>query len=154
MKSLRGYGFNLTENEVFDFIRLRTSSRLVTSSCKSFCKTSLTQAWVKSAYADEIQADGLDEIKSVHISRRKADFITKWFHPTQVGFIPSERTDLVEKDSDCITIRVFFCVSTLILKCCDPRGSFSCKGGSFSTQRGSEFWPRGSQKSNLICLCN
>jgi len=28
-------------------------------------------------YADEIQANGLDEIKSVLISRRKADFITK-----------------------------------------------------------------------------
>ena len=25
-----------------------------------------------------------------------------------MGFIPSGRTDLVEKDSDCITIRVFF----------------------------------------------
>ena len=25
-----------------------------------------------------------------------------------MGFIPSERTDLVEKDSDCITIRAFF----------------------------------------------
>ena len=27
----------------------------------------------------------------------KSDFITKWFHPTKAGFIPSDRTDLVEK---------------------------------------------------------
>jgi hypothetical protein len=32
---------------------------------------------MKSADADEIQAIGLGEIKSVLISRRKADFITK-----------------------------------------------------------------------------
>ena len=37
----------------------------------------LAEARMKSADADEIQANGLDEIKSVHISRRKADFITK-----------------------------------------------------------------------------
>ena len=27
----------------------------------------------------------------------KSDFITKWFHPTYVGFIPFVRTDLVDK---------------------------------------------------------
>ena len=38
---------------------------------------------MKSANADEIQANGLDEIKSVHISRRKADFIIEddFTHP-------------------------------------------------------------------------
>ena len=38
-----------------------------------------------------------DEIKSVLLPT-KSDFITKRFHPTIVGFIPSERTDLVEKN--------------------------------------------------------
>ena len=28
----------------------------------------------------------------------KSDFITMWFHPAKVGFIPSARTDLVEKE--------------------------------------------------------
>ena len=38
-----------------------------------------------------------DEIKSVLSLPAKRDFITKWFHPTEVGFNPSVRTDLVEK---------------------------------------------------------
>ncbi len=66
----------------------------------------LAFARMKSADADEIQAGGLDEIKSTH---RRSDFTRpkggfhhrRWFHPPA-------RVDLVEKDSDCITIRVFF----------------------------------------------
>ena len=42
----------------------------------------------------------------------KRDFITKWFHPTLVGFIPSARTDLVEKSQ--VEIRLGFFLSTLL----------------------------------------
>ena len=36
----------------------------------------------------------------------QSDFITKWFHPTEVGFIPSVRTDLVEKNPHLSTTNV------------------------------------------------
>ena len=41
-----------------------------------------------------------DEIKSVHIPT-KSDFITKVISSTEGGFIPSARTDLVEKKHFC-----------------------------------------------------
>ena len=36
----------------------------------------------------------------------KSDFITQRFHPTEVGFIPSARTDLVEKNPHLSTTSV------------------------------------------------
>ena len=38
----------------------------------------------------------------------KSDFITKWFHPTIVVFIPSVRTDLVEKREQVKDLLSFF----------------------------------------------
>ena len=52
-----------------------------------------------------------DEIKSVLLPT-KLDFVTKWFHSTIVGFIPSARTDLVEKKhllSDRQKVLLFWC---------------------------------------------
>ena len=55
----------------------------------------IAQGAMKSSLrSDEICS--ADEIKSVLLPTQ-SDFITKWFHPTKVGFIPSARTDLVEK---------------------------------------------------------
>ena len=65
-------------------------------------------AFARMKSAMQMKSAFADEIKSVLITRRKADFITKWFHPTQVGFIPSERTDLAEKNGNRITITVLF----------------------------------------------
>ena len=58
--------------------------------------------WNPSELGWNLQPMASDEIKSVLIIPTKSDFITKWFHPTGVGFIPSARTDLVEKSTHCL----------------------------------------------------
>ena len=63
--------------------------------------------WNPSKLGWNLQPSASDEIKSVLSLPAKRDFITKWFHPTLVGFIPSVRTDLVEK-SHPLTRMAFF----------------------------------------------
>ena len=55
--------------------------------------------WNPSKLGWNLRRAASDEIKSVLSLPAKQDFITKWFHPTLVGFIPSARTDLVEKST-------------------------------------------------------
>ena len=55
--------------------------------------------WNPSKLGWNLQPAASDEITSVPPLPAKRDFITKWFHPTLVGFIPSARTDLTEKST-------------------------------------------------------
>jgi len=62
---------------------------------------------MKSAKADEIFGFASDEIKSTHSPSRRISPNEVGFHRRR-RFHPPARVDLVKKDSDCDTIRVFF----------------------------------------------
>ena len=76
-------------------------------------------------------------------TRRRAGFHPRRGFHRQRRFIPPARVDLVEKNGNRITITVLFCVRTLILKYCAPRGPFFRLRGVVFRPRGGRNFPRG-----------